>query len=288
MKVEKFAATIYEQLEEELAEINTNEIHTLESLRNSYSTTLHYITRLKVYVNNYEFADKVDEINFFKNIKPRFLSKLIYYHKRLEIESRLPLGSISDQKEFYLKEVDKANEYVKVNKDFFIYYRTQSNSLDEVYFVRKELDSWLLLNFEDYETDLNFTTIYDYKLSKFIALELLTNSIEKSINKLEVTNHLNKNLNAPPQNKVTWTGSKVSLIELLYALQSTGSCNNGTIDIKQLASHLQMLFNVDLGNYYRVFQEIRIRKASRTAFLDQLKEKLVNRMDESDENPKGY
>lgn len=85
-----------------------------------------------------------------------------------------------------------------------------------------------------------------------------------------------------------WTGSKVSLVELLYALQSTVSFNNGSIGIKTLASELQSLFNVDIGNYYRVFQEMRIRKSSRTSFMDQLKDRLVKRMDESDENPKRY
>ncbi len=88
--------------------------------------------------------------------------------------------------------------------------------------------------------------------------------------------------------KVSWTGSKASRIELLYALQSSGSCNDGTIDIKRLATHLETLFSIDLGNYYRVFQEIRIRKISRTTFLDQLKDRLIKRMDDSDENPKRY
>ena len=72
---------------------------------------------------------------------------------------------------------------------------------------------------------------------------------------------------------------------MLYALQSTGSFNNGSIGIKDLANELQSLFNVDMGNYYRAFQEIRIRKSSRTSFMDQLKNRLIKRMDDSDENP---
>jgi hypothetical protein len=41
---------------------------------------------------------------------------------------------------------------------------------------------------------------------------------------------------------------------------------------------------VELGNYYNSFQEMRLRKKSRTTFLDQLTEKLVQRMNEADEN----
>ena len=79
---------------------------------------------------------------------------------------------------------------------------------------------------------------------------------------------------------------KSALVELLYALQSAGSCNNGDIDLKQLANHFEHLFNIDLGNYYRIFQEMRIRKMNRTTFLDQLKARLIQRMDETDETPK--
>jgi hypothetical protein len=143
----------------------------------------------------------------------------------------------------------------------------------------------LLLGLDDYETDLDFTTFYDHKISKIIAFDFLSEFIKESINKLEQKNELRK-INIRDKGDLIWTGSKVSLVELLYALQSTGSFNNGSIGIKDLANELQSLFNVEIGNYYRAFQEIRIRKSSRTSFMDQLKDRLIKRMDESDENPK--
>lgn len=69
-------------------------------------------------------------------------------------------------------------------------------------------------------------------------------------------------------------------------MQTSGSFIKGTVDLKDLAIGFENLFHTDLENYYRVFQEIRIRKESRTTFLDQLKERLIKRMDEADENPK--
>ncbi len=103
---------------------------------------------------------------------------------------------------------------------------------------------------------------------------------------MEIQRDLSAGVNLALQSSINWTGSKVSLVELLYALQSAGSCNNGNIDLKQLAKHFECIFNIDLGNYYRVFQEMRIRKINRTTFLDHLKTRLVQRMDEADENPK--
>lgn len=285
MQKEEFISSLYAEMEKELGELQ-DEAYSLSSLRNISSTILSVLYRLKVYILQNEFEGKIEEIDFFKNIKPRFLSKLIYYQKIFEVQSRLPIGSSTEIKLYYLQEINKINEYLNDNRDFYNYYRSRSTALDEIYFIRMEPDSWLLLNFENYETDLNFTTIYDHKVAKILAYESLSNLINESISKLEIKSTPNINLPSGTTPIINWTASKASLIELIYALQSTGSCNNGTIDIKNLATYFENSFNIDLGNYYRVFQEIRIRKISRTTFLDHLKQRLIQRMDESDENPK--
>lgn len=280
----EFTSTLYDKMDKILSEINSTETNVIQRFQASSSAILEVMSTLKEYVINYKFTDKADEINFFKNVKPRFLSKMIYFRKVFEMQSRLPLGSPEDEKNFYLKELKKISEYEIENKEFLSYYRANSTLFDEVYFMRKEPDSWLLLNFDSFETDLRFTTFYDLKISKILAFESLSEFIKDSINKLETNIEFQRN--RKPELK--WTASKVSLIELLYALQSSGSFNGGSVDLKNLATSLENSFNIDLGNYYRVFQEIRIRKQSRTTFLDQLKTQLIKRMDDSDENPKRY
>ena len=269
----EFTSTLYDKMDKILSEINSTETNVIQRFKASSSATLQVMSTLKEYVIDYKFTDKADEINFFKNIKPRFLSKLFYFRKVFEMQSRLPLGSTEDEKNFYLKELKKISEYEIENKEFLSYYRANSTVFDEVYFMRKEPDSWLLLNFDNFETDLRFTTFYDLKISKILAFESLSEFIKDSINKLQASNEFQRNRN-PDILKLKWTASKVSLIELMYALQSSGSCNNGSTDLKNLATNFENLFNIDLGNYYRVFQEIRIRKESRTTFLDQLKDQL--------------
>lgn len=284
MTLNQFSTSLFIEMKKRLEEISSTESNTLQALKNKIAVVLQYIAKLKIFFNDYEIDNKPEEIQFFKIIKPKFLSELFYYQKSLELQSRLPLGSVTEIKNYYLNEFAKINNYLNNNNELYTYYRSNSTLLDEIYFTRKEPDSWLLLNFENYETDLSFTTIYDHKLSKIIALELMSDLIKESITKLENS----RALIDPAENKtkLIWTGSKVSLIELMYALQSTGSFNNGVTDIKQLASKLEEFFSVDLGNYYRVFQEIRIRKINRTTFLDQLKIRLIQRMDTADENLK--
>jgi hypothetical protein len=86
-----------------------------------------------------------------------------------------------------------------------------------------------------------------------------------------------------PNTKMTWTGSKVALTELLYALHSEGVFNNGVADLKDIAEYFEHIFEIDLGQYRRTFLEIRVRKAERTKFITALNEALIKRMDNSDD-----
>lgn len=51
-------------------------------------------------------------------------------------------------------------------------------------------------------------------------------------------------------------------------------------DLKQIATYFESVFNVSLGDYYRTFLEIRIRKSGRTNFIDDIKQKLIARIQE--------
>ena len=83
--------------------------------------------------------------------------------------------------------------------------------------------------------------------------------------------------------KLNWTGSKASLIELIYALHYQAVFDNGNADIRLIAKYFESTFNVDLGNFYQTYLELRTRKMNRTKFLDALREELIRRMDEQDE-----
>jgi RteC protein. len=84
-----------------------------------------------------------------------------------------------------------------------------------------------------------------------------------------------------PKTKMTWTGKKIDLVELVYAWESIGCFNHGHTNIKEIAAYIEAVFNIDLGKYYGTFQEMRSR-VNRTAFLDNMIKVLKDRMDEVD------
>tara|TARA_B100000965_G_scaffold405066_1_gene437738 strand:- start:1432 stop:1773 length:342 start_codon:yes stop_codon:yes gene_type:complete len=112
---------------------------------------------------------------------------------------------------------------------------------------------------------------------------LLNVYLEDELNKLSLTDLNNGKSQVEPKVKMTWTDSKVALIELMYALHARGVFNHGRADLKEISKCMEDTFGVDLGQYHRTFLEIRIRKTGRTKFLDSLHESLIRRMDEADE-----
>ena len=80
---------------------------------------------------------------------------------------------------------------------------------------------------------------------------------------------------------LSWTASKTALTELIYALHSQGAFGN--TDIISITKTFESTFNINLGDFYHTFMELKARKINRTKFLDSLKESLLKKMDEEDE-----
>lgn len=53
--------------------------------------------------------------------------------------------------------------------------------------------------------------------------------------------------------------------------------------IAPIVKVFESTFNIDLGDFYHTFLELKSRKINRTKFLDSLKESLIKKMDEQDE-----
>ncbi|WP_298394796.1 RteC domain-containing protein [Flavobacterium sp.] len=240
------------------------------------------ITNLKKAIQKNNFKSVSEEIDFFKNIKPRFTSKLIYYNAIFKIETKKPHGGERILKKYLNNELDKLKSYFDSNLDFYRYYRTGSSYLDHKYFVRGKFDVKLALDSFYFEADHTFSTSHDFKVAKILAHDLIQVYLEDKLLIMENKDPKEKS-QVQPKVKQTWTGSKVALIELLYALHTEGVFNNGTSDLKDIAEYFENVFNINLGQYHRAFLEIRMRKSDQTKFINSLREKLTKRMENTDD-----
>lgn len=273
---------LYHELEEQLNFIHLETDDPLKEAELSSQVIVNALEQLKKIIKKNKFRTQGEEIRFFKQTKPQFLSKLIFHISVYNIHSRMPKGGEKIVRKYLHHELQNLRRYFDNNLDFYKYYRTGSNYLDHKYFVRGKHDIRLTLDTFHFETDPLFSTSHDFKVSKIIANDLLQVYLEDAISSLERKEN-NMGTQEFPKTKLTWTDQKTALIELLYALHTQAVFDNGKADIKDIASYFENIFNIDLGDYYRAFMEIRLRKTGRTKFLNSLVQSLTKRMDEAEE-----
>lgn len=273
---------LYEKMEAQLKQIISKEQALLRQTSQCINVCQDILKELRRYVEKNPFKDPEGEIEFFKETQPRFYSRFIYYVKVFHIEMNRPTGSDKVQKKYLETHLQRIKHFFDINLDFYQYYRSGSTHFDEVYFVRGKQDLRLFPDDLALTIDNSFCTTQSHKVAKVFANELLRIYLNTSIQEMERKDNAEGVVNVIKPH-MQWTGSKVSLIELIYALQTAGVINNKNADIKQLTVFFENIFQMELGNIYNVFQEMRIRKKNRTSFLDQLRDVLVKRMDEADE-----
>jgi hypothetical protein len=278
--VKTFTETLYNAFEHELLDIQHANTDALLVLELSARASNEALKKLKKFIVSYRFKDEAEEICFFKELKPLFTSKLVYYNRLYKIETQRPVFGTTALKKFLEFELQKLRHFYQNNIEFYSYYRSGSKYLDGKYFVRKQNDLGLYIESLYFETDPRFTTPYDYRLARILAYEQVMNCLEKELGNAGKPNE-NSYLNGKPVLK--WTESKMALIEMIYALFYTSVFNNGDADIKQIATCFEKVFDVSLGDYYRGFLDIRMRKTSKAKFLDNLKDCLIRKMDEAEE-----
>ena len=236
------------------------------------------LKELYKWLKKYIFSSIEEEIHFFKELKPRILSKLIYYNSIYKIEAKKPCIGEKIIESYLNEELCKLKKFFDNNLEFYKYYRTNSTYLDYKYFVRGKHDIKLSLDTFYFEADHNFSTSHDYKVAKIIANDLIQVYLE---DKLHSTLYRDKSLEPP---KLNWTGSKTALIELIYALHSQGVFDNGNVDIKVISKIFESAFNVNLGDFYHTFMELKSRKINRTKFLDNLSYRMIRKTNRTKRN----
>lgn len=239
------------------------------------------LEELRAFTHRYTFPDQQAEITFFKDIKPRFLRELFYFIELFYLEALKPVGGRKKQRAYLQQALDRVDVFFHRHQFLYTYYRMGQSHLDHLFFLR---DGNTVPGWPDYglELDPGFSTVHSYQLSRLQAFESLRDHLQAQLQALEQGQPLQAGSDGRGAT-LPWTDSKAALIELAYALRARGAVKNGKCDVKEVITGLEQLFDVRLGNFYRVYQGMRIRKKSRTPFLDSLKESLERRMDEADE-----
>src|SRR5690606_10690344 len=270
LDIKGFSDQLHDSLKAELEAIGRENDDLIARAGKSIVAVRSAISQLKDFVYKYQFSGKDEEIEFFKEIKPVFISQYYYYDKIFTLKIHEPFGSRESINAYYLDQLNQLQAFLTENHEFYRYCLSNATYFDDKYFTRSERP------FRPIEIDTTFSTGYDLILSTILANQLVREHLQSLISRLDVGSP------GLSTSSLTWTGTKTGLIEIIYALQSMGAFNDGKADIKQVATSFESFFNVSLGNWYRHFQEIRLRKIARTNFIDQMKKALEERLERLD------
>ncbi|MDR3008599.1 MAG: RteC domain-containing protein [Sphingobacterium sp.] len=278
----KIAQKLHQELKEQLQELDFNGITGLEYYRKGYQLSNNILKKIRSALTGYKFKNEEEEIEFFKSIKPQIHAEVIFYIECYRTELDCP--QIKDKKAqlSYLKQLSVYYaQLINKNNLIKLYYLTERKDEDNLLFLRnRNIDSFI-----PFDPLQEFDELFPPASTEFARIIAYERVLKVIGEKMKAIREESKGSTSRQIPALTWTASKSALIELAYAFHSTCVLNNGNIDVKSIIILFEQIFNSDLGNFYRTFQNIRIRD-NRTAFLDELKDKLMIRMDNTDLNAK--
>lgn len=253
-------------------------------IEESYSMTLllkDLLAELKDFVIDSGFDSEQQEIDFFKNIKPQILGKLIFYNKVYRMETSCPVPNGKLLFKYFSGQLEQLKLIYKDyagSSDFYRYYKANRTDLDDRFFRLGNIEFYDGLNSVVFEMDAQFSTYYDYKVSRIISDDLLYQYLLRRMDPDE-SEKLCEEISLEAYSKdIYWTDSKNALIELVYALHASGAVSNGRVGISKLAMLFEMAFRIKLGDLHHSFHRMKDRSGSKTYFLDQLTTNLEKYM----------
>ncbi len=233
------------------------------------------IDQIKEKLKTYPFKKMEDEILYFKNVLPKILSIYFYYRDKMEWERIARMGTDKARFSYHDRIFLQAENFRADNKIFCEYIRDEKTDMDDLYFLRNS----------PLNREINYDVLrIEYPSTPPTRCELLAKYI--AYTRLEIDS---KNIIAGKDESLQpikstikhlkWTGKVIDLVELGNGLSETGSFNDGNASKKEIFDYLEVVFSVKIDKPYRAFHDLVRRKGSSTAFLDFMKQKLLERID---------
>lgn len=272
---------IRDRLDDQLAAIAKEETTDKRIASRSIRAVNALMHELLQTIRKYTFLP-TEEVLFFKEVKPYFIGRGIYFSNLFKIESRKPPTSVPGLLQYYTDELAKVATVYEDHRFIHTYLESGSTHLDDKLFFRPGPDAIITMSGYEDPVDGAFPVCYDYVVGKLHAADFLKRHL------LDVIETLNANtIGAGGMPKITFTLPKAALIELMYGLYARGCFNHGKAQLKDIKTVFEVAFNTKLENHPRTFQESLYRKSGRTVFLNSTIESLLRYIDQIEDKQIG-
>ena len=221
------------------------------------------------------FRNLSSEVLFFKQLKQVPLIYLFYYHSLQVIGLETSEVGEEQKQKYFKQKLEEIKSFSRSHLQFVHYMELEQNFMDEIYFTRKHNKKTYWQDPSFYLCDLDFSTSHDIILARLRSNQRLSAFLQ---HELKLASGGTAVAGAAG---IRWTGQKVDLTELIYALHQSGSINGGNLTLKELVRTFEQFLSIDIGDYHHTFLRLRERNEP-VKFLDKLVFQLTEKMKELD------
>lgn len=264
-------AEIRNDLSESLAAILKDDRQPIQRAQQAMYRSQEALDTLKETLQRFSFSTLPEQITYYKEVEPFFVSRVIFFTRVVCLEAGRPPGDRATVEGHLQKEWQYIRDFHAEHRFLYRYIRAGETWLDEKLFIPSSGQFVVLPESELHDSLLHGAS---GTVARLYSLDLMQDYLHRAEEELSGP-HDPKQRNIA---NLTWTDSKSALIELAYAIQSAGSLNDRKASLREIIEGLEAAFHIDLGHYPRVFQEILSRKTGYTTYIDRLREKLLLRI----------
>jgi hypothetical protein len=223
------------------------------------------IDELSEQLRTHVFENEAEEAEFFKTGLPPLLALASYYLLKYDIGLLRHYGAPASMKRRLVILIEEMKVFFGEHADFAHYCLSGKTDLDAYYFLRSSPANEKTIDLLTILVDPEISTVHSVRAATVIAYIWLMRDLHNSI----FGNPYRERLPRKP-GALRWTDPSTGLVEVIYAFYAKGSFNNGNATLKDIAEYFEDVFSVNLGNFYRTYQEILCRKNGITRYLSKL------------------
>ncbi len=237
------------------------------------------LNKLKHYIFKNKIKTQEQEIHIFKSAMPLILSYLIYYTQIRRFQLHCPLGGKEENKNYINCKLHRLKIFFEDNRDFVTYYRSKDTTFDHLYFMRGKNDQKTCKHELHYQLDDRYFSLHTCIMAQIMASEKIEQYLENQLANIDNPTSTNQIAEDLPKSVITWTGSKVELMEMIVALHEAKMFNDGNVEFNTVLNLFQKILNIQITQPNRTISEINDRKIEKAKFLNALTTALINRLD---------
>ena len=171
--------------QQEIIECHNAGYSCLKEIEICFQISARYWAELRKEIVHRGFANKEEEIEFFKRIKPQFMSEIEYYglcyHGQLY---QAASAGHDDLLKFWHRELEREEKFKTENALFYLYYKKGATHHDKKYFTRQKKETGKCPGTKLHDIDEAVATSHDHLVTSIMALEKYTPYVKNELNEI--------------------------------------------------------------------------------------------------------